>query len=68
MSFCRSRNGQCQRCSQRQRWAIPHVERRVGEVLPDWHKIGLEVGMQIRSEAVGVARADVLLDNGEILC
>jgi hypothetical protein len=24
-----------------------------GEVFPDWHKIGLEVGMQIRPEATG---------------
>ena len=34
---------------------IAHVERRVGEVLPAWHKIGLEVGMQIGAETVGVA-------------
>jgi hypothetical protein len=28
---------------------------RIREVLPDWHKIGLEVGMQIRPETVSVA-------------
>ena len=42
---------------------IAHVERRIGE-----NEIGLEVGMQIRAEAVGVARAEIGVNaaNGEI--
>src|ERR1017187_8515901 len=42
---------------------IAHVERRVGE-----NEIGLEVGMQIRPEAVGVAWAEIGLNaaNGEV--
>ena len=42
---------------------IAHVERRVGE-----NEIGLEVGMQIRPEAIGVARAEIGVNaaNGEV--
>src|SRR6266404_5098266 len=42
---------------------IAHVERRVGE-----DEIGLEVGMQILPETVGVARAEIGVNaaNGEI--
>ena len=42
---------------------VAHVERRVGE-----HEIGLEVGMQIRPEAVGVAQAEIGVNaaNGDV--